>query len=252
MDRILEQFTNSIFFKKVIDKYNPLAIFMTGSIAANVNNPKSDYDICVLVDIRGKPGKDFPGEPYQYIHKETGACIHYLTRGIDELFVNAKEGRIANAEDQYLWKALIEFGFGGEILYLRNDFKKCWDYLDANRRTISKAALYELYNKFNIGKSIVDIAFECGDLLPVRDIVYALLESNLISDRVISEHSMLRMKKLREMDPEGIKNLPVDEQMSYIHTIANVAEMFRHSQSIFENHKCLANAIYLKIIGELK
>lgn len=247
MDRILVQYITSKFFNDIVAQYNPLAIFLTGSRAVGVYNEDSDYDICVLLDIRGKPDESYPSNNNQLIYKETSDCLHYCSLGLDELFVNVRQGRSAMPTDQYLWKALIEFGLGDEPLYVREDFKEAWKKIETNRRTIAKASLYEMYKECAIGDKMLDIAFKYGDLLPVRDIVYALVEYALVTDTEIPPEDVKRMKEIRKMSPEQVDGLDLEEKNRYIAKMAYIANEFNFNSAIYESYKNQADEIYMAI-----
>lgn len=246
MDRILRQYTESRFFREILEEYDPLAIYVTGSRSVGMNRDNSDYDLCILVDVDGKPSSSFPDNFLQFIHKETGACIHYFTRGLDELFANKSEGRETDPRDEYLWKALVEFGFGGETLYVKDDFREAWNSIIERRGMIAKASLYEMYKEYGIGGHMI-ISAQYGELYPYRDVAYMILEKYVVRDEAPSDIVVDRLRDIRRMDGEGISSLPAEEQSGYIDDILSIDRMFSEKKEMFEGFKEEADALYKRI-----
>ena len=246
MDRILKQYTESRFFREILEEYDPLAIYVTGSRSVGLNSDRSDYDLCILVGVDGKPSSAFPDNFLQFIHKETGACIHYFTRGLDELFANKGEGRIPDPKDEYLWKATVEFGFGGETLYVKDDFREAWSEIIGKRRMIANASLYEMYEECGIGGHMI-MSAQYGELYPYRDVAYMILEKYVVCDEAPSDIVVDRLRDIRRMDGEGISSLPVEEQGGYIDDILSIDRMFTEKKEMFEGFKEEADALYKRI-----
>lgn len=246
MDRILKQYTESRFFREILEKYDPLVIYVTGSRSVQMNRDNSDYDLCILVNVNGKPNSSFPDNFLQFIHKKTGACIHYFTRGLDELFANKNEGRETDPRDEYLWKALVEFGFGGETLYVKDEFREAWNSIIERRSIIAKASLYEMYKEYGIGAYMITSA-RYGQLYPYRDVAYLILEKYVISDEIPSKNVMSRLREIRQMDGGGISSIPEEEQGGYINDILSIDKMFSEKKEMFESFKEEADTLYKRI-----
>lgn len=253
MDEILTQYTASRFFRETIDEYNPLAIFLTGSRAMGLQREDSDYDICMLVDVVGKPDSSFPDNFLQYVHKETGRILHYFTRGLQELFINKAESREIDEGDQYLWKALIELGVEAEPLYIREDFRPCWERIYAERRTLAKASLYEIYKNYHIGEICITMGRN-GDWFPNGDLAYALMECAVFMDETPSEADLSRyewLKRAARYDKEGFMALPKAEKEGYLAKLAALGDLLDDEAQPYEADKAAADKLYKDIVSEL-
>ena len=247
MDRILTQFVESKYFLKIIETYNPLAVFVTGSRSAGINNALSDYDICVLVPPHTGGESSNPENFLQFIHKETGFCVHYFIRELNEFFINTEQGRTVTKQGANLWKAVIEFGFGGEVLFLQKEFEESWALMTGNRITITKANLYDFYKQNNYGAFMMETAM-LGELHPHRDIVYLLLEAYLIADEQPSSETLARFKEIRNMTQQEIAdNLPKEEKELYVARIQTLVRTFIREWATFESYLDAADDIYNQI-----
>jgi len=249
MDRILEAYTKSRFFQEMIDTYNPLVIFLTGSRAMGLQREDSDYDICMLVDVIGKPDSSFPDNFLQFIHKETGRTLHYFTRGLQELFINKDAGREIDEQDRYLWKALIELGFDAEPLYIRDDFRQCWEKIYENRTLLAKASLYEIYYNYDIGKICIIMARN-GDWFPNKDLAYALMECAAVLGDTPTEEECSRYEWLKRSsinDKEAFMAVPEAEKQGYFAKLRALGDLFDDNPETFEGYKAQADQIYEEI-----
>jgi len=251
MDSILTAYVNSRFFREIIARYRPLAVFMTGSRAAGLQHATSDYDICLLVDVHGKPDASYPGITPQCIHKATGACLHYCTNGLDELFINDGAGRTINPRDTYIWKAMLEFGLEPEPLYIRKGFAPLWEKLYANKELLAKAGLYELYMTYGVNKDLIDIAKE-GTMLPNRIMAYCMMEYHILKDLPPTEEQLRRYTEIHAMtDPAEVDSLADGEKQLYIDALVETGRMFEEDKATYEGYKRKAGKLYAEIRSAL-
>jgi predicted nucleotidyltransferase len=250
MDRILDKFVNSEYFSDVLDKYRPLAVFVTGSRAAKIDNRFSDYDICVLVRPNEGGKSSNPDDFLQFIHKETGLCVHYFIRELNELFLNHEKGRDDSRQSSALWKALIEFAFSKNVLYLSEEFKCGWDTITENQGVIVKSSLYDIYKLGGYGTFMMESAV-LGELHPHRDIVYLLLETFIYSDSTPTIEQLNRFKEIRKMTQSEVASISDEEKAAYISDIKNLVDYLQQNAFLLEKYLEDADSIYNSLVESL-
>lgn len=249
MDRVLEQYKDSKFFQEIVDAYHPLAVFITGSRAIGIEHEASDYDLFLLVDIEGIPGPDYPDNLIQFIHKETGYCIHYYTHSLQELFINKAAGRNMKPRDVSTWKGLVAFNYNPELLYIDHSFEDFWAMLMENKTMLAEASLYEAYTEYNAMQTMFDLAKQ-GVLYPNRSTIYAILVSYILQGE-ITETELKKLKQLYKLslEPKNIDGLPKEEKAYYIDKLNSVSAEFESNPNTYEGYKQQADQIYRRIKG---
>lgn len=242
MDNVLRQFTESRFFRAVIEEYNPLAVFLTGSKAIGIDNEFSDYDLCLLTE---EP-VEFPDAELQYIHKESGACVHYYHHYLSELFINKGQGRgLEDESDNSIWRGLVALGFNPEPLYVREDFSDGFAAMMEGKSVIAKAGLYELYVNFESFGYILNMA-KSGQLYPRRYLVYALLIHGILFGGPSAEE-LAELKELYRLSMKGtaaVDGLSEADRQRCISALKSVAAEFEGKKRAFEDCKAQADEIY--------